>query len=1046
MAPLHSDSEYPRLRAKIDQAYRMDETECVDLLLPEAKLSDKAKIAVHELAKQLVITMKEEKKKLGWIDQFLHHYDLSTEEGIALMSLAEALLRIPDNDTIDKLIADKISTAEWSEHLSFHNSLMMNAATWSLLITGKIFSPTIENKKNLFHSLKKLVARLGIPVLRPIILQSMKIVGKQFVMGETIEAALARAEPLEEFGYRFSYDMLGEAARTAEDAEHYFHLYLQAMVAIGAACKTRNPEENPGISIKLSALHPRYDYTQRERVIQELIPRLLLLVQEARHYQIGVTIDAEESDRLDLSLDIFERIFTDPSMEGWEGLGLAVQAYQKRAFAVLDWIIALAKNHRRRIMVRLVKGAYWDTEIKQTQVLGLADYPVFTRKYSTDVSYLACVKKMLAHRQFLFPQFGTHNAYCVADIIELAGTQTHFEFQCLHGMGRPLYDQIVSKEGFHIPCRVYAPVGTHKDLLAYLVRRLLENGANTSFIHQLSDNDTPIEKIIEDPIAHTAALINKPHPKIPLPKYIYKAWLNSQGIDLSNPMNMDQLNKEMHRAEKRNWVANSLIDGRNVIHSEAKPVASPSDAHFIIGHVSSALASDVDVAFHSAAHAQPEWGHRPVEERAKILERAAELFQEHMPELIALIVREGARTIPDSISEVREAIDFCRYYAMRARKDFTPEHLPGSTGEYNQLTLHPRGVIASISPWNFPLAIFTGQIVAALVTGNAVVAKPAEQTPIVAYEAVRLLHKAGVPSSVLQLLIGPGETIGARMVADPHLAGVIFTGSTEVAKLIQQTLAHRSGPIIPLIAETGGQNAMIVDSSALPEQTVIDIVQSAFNSAGQRCSALRVLFVQEEIADTLIAMLKGYMAELIVGDPSLLSTDIGPVIDLDAKQQLQKHIDVMMKEATLLYQLPIENTASNNYFSPTVFEIKNLDLLKREVFGPILHVIRYASRDIDQVLAAIASTQYGLTGGIQSRIEVSVDYLASKLPVGNIYVNRNMIGAVVGVQPFGGEFLSGTGPKAGGPYYLPRLCIERSISINTTAAGGNASLVSMQEE
>lgn len=1042
MVHLHRKAQLERLRSKINQAYRRDETQCLQELLKEAELPEETRQNIAHLAKQLVITTRQEQKKLGWVDHFLHHYDISSEEGVALMTMAEALLRIPDHSTIDKLIADKISPVSWKAH----DGLVTHAATWSLLLTGKIFSPTIENQKSLMHSFKQAISRIGIEMIRPIILQGMKLVGKHFVMGETIDSAVTRAKPVEQEGYRFSYDMLGESARTSHDAERYFHSYLQAIVGIGNAARYDNPIQNPGISIKLSALYPRYDYSQHERAVAELVQRVLLLAQEARHYQIGLTIDAEECDRLDLSLDIFQRVFEDPAMDQWEGLGLAVQAYQKRAPFVLDWLIALSKINKKTIMVRLVKGAYWDYEIKQTQVFGLDDYPVFTRKYSTDVSYIACAKKMLEHRGHLYPQFGTHNAYCVATIMELAGTERGFEFQCLHGMGRPLYDQIVDQNKTpHYPCRIYAPVGTHKNLLGYLVRRLLENGANTSFINQLSQDNIPIENIIIDPVHYIGLLDHKPHPKIPLPRYIYKEWLNAKSIDLSDPDHLTALEKAMHAAERKDWFACSLLDGKNCSETEKYPVTSPYDRTFIIGHACSARLEDVERAFTNAALAQPAWGERPVQERAKILEHAAELFEQRMPELITLLVREGGRCIPDAVSEVRETVDYCRYYAMRACKDFTPLDLPGPTGESNQLILRPRGVIASISPWNFPLAIFTGQIVAALATGNAAIAKPAEQTPLIAYEAVRILHQAGIPKSVLQLLIGTGETIGARMIVNPHLAGVIFTGSTEVAQIINRTLANRPGPILPFIGETGGQNAMVVDSSALPEQTAIDIVQSAFNSAGQRCSALRVVFLQEDIADLFLTMLTGYMAELSIGDPGLISTDIGPVIDPEAFAMLQKHFDLMTKEAKLLYQVPLPAQSAPNFFAPCVFELQDLSMLKREVFGPILHVIRYRQQDLGKVVTQIAESGYGLTCGIQSRIDANIEYIAAHIPVGNIYVNRNMIGAVVGVQPFGGERLSGTGPKAGGPHYLPRLCTEHAISINTTAAGGNASLVSMEE-
>lgn len=1034
------------LRDTITNAYRMDETECLNLLIPQATLSNQATAHIAEVAKQLVIETREYKKRQSKIDSLLHQYDLSTEEGIALMCLAEALLRIPDKATMDKFISDKISTVEWKNHLSSENSFFINAATWSLVFTGKIYAPTLDTKKNLMSALKRTTSRLGVSMIRPVMLQMMKAIGKQFVMGQTIQTALTRATELENKGYRFSYDMLGEAARTAQDAKIYFDSYVQAIDAIGNAAHAATPAKNPGISVKLSALHPRYEFSKRDRVLKEVPPLLLALAQQAKKYNIGLTVDAEETDRLDLSLDIFEKVYSHASLAGWEGFGLAVQAYQKRAPYVLDWLADLAKQHNKRIMVRLVKGAYWDAEIKINQIQGLKDYPVFTRKNATDVSYLACAKKLLAQPQHFYAQFGTHNAYSVAAILEMAGNNNEFEFQCLHGMGRPLYDQVVDKEKFNRTCRIYAPVGTHKDLLGYLVRRLLENGANSSFVNKLADDKTPIEKIVVDPVQRMAELKSKPHPRIPNPKHIYDHWENSQGIDLSDTSQLLQLKQQMEAALQEQWTAAPLIAGQIPPGKSAQAVTSPSATHQVIGYASQADEADVEQALQAATQVAKSWEETPVQERAAILERAADLFQQAMPELMAVLTREGGKCIADCISEIRETIDFCRYYAYRARHDLVPLALPGPTGEANQLTLHARGIIACISPWNFPLAIFTGQIVAALVAGNPVIAKPAEQTPIIAFKAVQILHAAGIPKNALQLLPGPGSVVGAKLVRDPRVAGVMFTGSTETAKFIEQSLANRSGPIALFIAETGGQNAMIVDSSALPEQAVMDIAHSAFNSAGQRCSALRVLFVQEEMAPKLLEMLQGYMAELSIGDPSLLATDIGPVIDSDALAMLKNHFTTMQQQATLLAQVAMPDAMQGHYFAPCAFELSDLSLLKGEVFGPILHVIRYPARDLDKVMDAIINTGYGLTLGVHSRIDATVNYIANRMPVGNIYVNRNMIGAVVGVQPFGGERLSGTGPKAGGPHYLPRLCIERSISTNTTAVGGNARLVSLLED
>ncbi len=1030
------------LREAIISAYRKDETTCLNALLEQAAFPPDAAERINKTATQLVGQTRKQRKKQGGLDTFLHEYDLSSDEGIALMCLAEALLRIPDSETMNLLIADKISTADWDTHTQTGGSLFVNAATWSLMLTGKVFAPTLNHEKNLSASLKRLFSRTGETLIRPIILQGMKIIGKQFVMGRTIEEALKNARKLEAKGYRYSYDMLGEAARTQKDADKYFGAYQTAIAAIGLASQNLDPFNGPGISIKLSALHPRYEFAKRERVLNELVPRLVSLAKAAKEQNIGMTIDAEEADRLDLSLDIIEKVFTNPELEGWEGFGLAVQAYQKRAPFVIDWLADLSKRQKRRLMVRLVKGAYWDAEIKTSQVLGLEGYPVFTRKQATDVSYIACAKKILGYTDFIYPQFGTHNAHTVATILEMAGSYRDFEFQCLHGMGEPLYDQVIA----NIPCRIYAPVGTHKDLLGYLVRRLLENGANTSFINRIADERTPIEEIIADPIAKIAALVSKPHPRIPLPKNIYGVErMNSQGLDLSNIDTLKTLKNEMDQANKIKWESQAVIGGKNSHHT-AKPVTSPANVDQIVGYVHDANEEDIERALALAHQFKTTWAKTPVTERATCLERAADLFEKNQGALITLLCKEGGKQIVDCISEVREAVDFCRYYAMRARGDLVTQTLPGPTGELNQFSLHPRGVIVCISPWNFPLAIFIGQIVAALVCGNGVIAKPAEQTPLIAREAVRLLHQAGIPGEALQLLPGDGGIVGAKLVADTRIDGVMFTGSTETARIIQQTLANRAGPLVPFIAETGGQNVMIVDSSALPEQVVSDVLLSSFNSAGQRCSALRVLFIQEDIADSLIEMLKGAMAELTIGDPSLLVTDIGPVIDEDALQMLNNHLTKMESEETLLYQLPAQSLPPGHFFAPAMVEIKNLNVLKREIFGPILHIVRYSAKNLDKVLNDINQTGYGLTLGIHSRINAKVDYIKDRVAVGNIYVNRNMIGAVVGVQPFGGEGLSGTGPKAGGPYYLPRLCVERVISINTTAAGGNATLVSLSED
>ncbi|MFU8797670.1 MAG: bifunctional proline dehydrogenase/L-glutamate gamma-semialdehyde dehydrogenase PutA, partial [Gammaproteobacteria bacterium] len=1002
------------LRQAILRAYRMDETQCVEGLLEQIKFSSFTQQKIASNARNLVEVVRKGRTGKAGLDTLLHQFALSTEEGIALMCLAEALLRIPDNDTIDRLIRDKIASEDWESYLGKSDSSLVNAATWGLMLTGKILAPReLSGFKGVF---KRLLERTSEPVIREAVEQAIRVMGRQFVMGHTITSALKRAAKYEVQGYRHSYDMLGEAAHTQEDADRYFTAYQDAITAIGTV--SNDMYKGPGISIKLSALHPRYEFSQRERVLSELVPRLKNLALQAKKTNIGFTIDAEEAERLDLSLDIIEIMTADPDLAGWNGFGLAVQAYQKRAVPLLDWLIQLGKQHNRRFMVRLVKGAYWDTEIKLSQVQGLDDYPVFTRKVSTDVSYLACVKKMFSATDAIYPQFATHNAYTVAAIFEMAGQYRDFEFQCLHGMGHALYHHIVNPEGeWNIPCRVYAPVGTHEELLSYLVRRLLENGANSSFVNRIIDEHVPIEELIADPIEILRKLSDKANPYIPLPKNLFGPNRpNSQGIDLTDPRALTELREGIEKIGQESWKS-----------------------------IPEANQEDVEHALQTSEQATMAWNATPATERAGCLERAAELLEKNRILLIAITVKEAGKTIPDALAEVREAIDFCYYYAACARKDLAIPHiLSGPTGEYNAIEHHGRGVIACISPWNFPLAIFIGQVTAALVAGNAVLAKPAVQTPRIALKAVEILHQAGIPKDVLQLLPGSGQTVGAPLVADLRVKGIVFTGSTETARSINQTLANRPGAIVPFIAETGGQNAMIVDSSALPEQVVTDIITSAFGSAGQRCSALRVLFVQTDIAPKIITLLQGAMAELQVGNPKLLSTDIGPVIDEPAKIMLEAHKARMLKEGRLIYEVDLPENTSGTFFAPCAFEIEHLSCLPREIFGPILHVIRYKSDELDGVLAQINQTGYGLTLGIHSRIHETIEYIRGRVRVGNTYVNRNMIGAVVGVQPFGGEGLSGTGPKAGGPEYIKRLCVERTICVNTTAAGGNATLMSLQ--
>lgn len=1008
--------ELTPLRRELCNAYRADERLCLERLLADAELPQDALTRIHDAARKLVVAVRKRRLGKGGLDAFLFEYDLSSEEGIALMCLAEALLRIPDTDTIDKLIKDKLTQPDWEQHLGKSKSTFVNATTWALMLTGKLINPQRASSNNLSSVLQRLTRRSGEPVIREAVSQAMKILGRQFVMGQTIEDALKRAVPMEEKGFRYSYDMLGEEALTEEDAEMYFQSYLMAIESIGKANNGKDVYTGAGISIKLSALHPRYDWRQRNRVMEELLPRLEKLVTTAKRWNLGVTIDAEEAERLDLSLDLIEKLIADPRLDGWNGFGLAVQAYQKRAPYVIDFITSLAKKYNRRIMLRLVKGAYWDAEIKWSQEKGLSGYPVFTRKASTDVSYIACVKKILAATDVLYPQFATHNAYTVALVMELANGYTDFEFQCLHGMGDALYANVVGTEYFNIPCRVYAPVGGHQSLLAYLVRRLLENGANTSFVNRIVDERAPVEEIIAEPCTKIKGLTNKQHPKIPLPESLFgESRPNSHGVDFTNPLEYQQILQ--------------YIDNYKLATTTPTQINQ----------------EQLEQAIAKAQQAAYAWGATTPEARVQCLQRMAVLLEQHRAELIALLIYEAGKNILDANSEVREAIDFCWYYSHRTLLDFQAESLVGPTGEYNEVRLHGRGVIACISPWNFPLAIFLGQVVGALLAGNTVLAKPATQTPLIAQKSVELLHIAGIPKEVVQLVIGSGSVVGEALSTDLRVSGIVFTGSTETAWHINRMLANRNGPIVPFVAETGGQNAMISDSSVLPEQLVKDVISSAFGSAGQRCSSLRVLYVQQDVADKVLKMLTGAMAELNVGNPAELSTDVGPVIDKKALEALNAHKDQMKREATLLYEVSLPPKLKGNYFAPCAFEINCISQLKKEVFGPILHVVRYKSSELDSVLEKINATGYGLTLGIHSRIDETVDYIISKMHVGNVYVNRNMIGAVVGVQPFGGEGLSGTGPKAGGARYVPRLATERTISINTAAAGGNASLMSLEE-
>ncbi len=1052
------------LRCAIDDAWLADETLAVQQLLNQIQLDDSARQRIDAHARELVIAVREKAQAQGSIDAFMQEYDLSSQEGVVLMCLAEALLRIPDDETADRLIQDKLGNADWGSHLWHSSSMFVNASTWGLMLTGRIVS--LENNTLVDGSrfLQRLVSKSGDAVIRLAIRQAMRIMGQQFVMGATIDAALARSREPGNIDYRYSYDMLGEAALTRADAEGYFAAYQHAiqMIANEVSNKVSNNVsgdqtlyERASISIKLSALHPRYEQFQRAQVLAQLTPRLLSLAQQASAAGITLTVDAEEADRLMLSLDLFEAVYRDPSLAEWHGFGLAVQAYQKRATMVIDWLQRLSDEVGRKIPVRLVKGAYWDSEIKRAQERGLDGYPVYTRKIASDVAYLACAQKLLAAENAFYPQFATHNAHTVAAIIEFAGDKP-FEFQRLHGMGEALYSEAVNKS--QLRCRVYAPVGRYQSLLPYLVRRLLENGANTSFVNRIIDRNAAIEEIVSDPMLELDATDQKPHAHIPLPENIYgEVRRNSAGLNLYSDTITQSLSSELSAFitpdgginDATCWQAAAIINGKEMLESRQRmALFSPANQHCATGVAFNADELMTAEALASATDAAQRWAATSANVRATILDNAAQLLQDNRAELIALCVREAGKTIIDSLGELREAVDFCRYYAAMLREDFVdPKLMCGPTGEHNAISLHGRGVFVCISPWNFPLAIFVGQVSAALAAGNCVIAKPAAQTPLIAARAVQLLHQAGVPGEVLHLVIGSGRTVGMQLVNDKRTSGIAFTGSSETAQMINRALANREGAIVPLIAETGGQNCMIVDSSALPEQVVIDVIQSAFNSAGQRCSALRVLFLQDDVADQIIAQLSAAMAELVIGDPLLLSTDIGPLIDHASREVLQAHVDQMTTSGKLLYQCALpEELKEGFYFPPHLFEIAGIELLEREVFGPVLHVVRFAANGLDDVLKSINATRYGLTLGVHSRIEATARYIQQQVRVGNLYINRNMIGATVGVQPFGGEGLSGTGPKAGGPHYLYRFATERTLTVNTSAIGGNATLLSLGEE
>ena len=1028
-------------RAAITAAYRRPETEAIPMLLEQARLPADLAQATHSLAYSIAEKLRNQKSangRAGIVQGLLQEFSLSSQEGVALMCLAEALLRIPDKPTRDALIRDKISNGNWHSHLGRSPSMFVNAATWGLLFTGRLVST--HNEVKLSSSLNRIIGKGGEPLIRKGVDMAMRLMGEQFVTGETIAEALANARKLEDKGFRYSYDMLGEAALTEADAQAYLLSYQQAIHAIGKASNGRGIYEGPGISIKLSALHPRYSRAQYQRVMDELYPRLLSLTLQARQYDIGINIDAEEADRLEISLDLLERLCFEPKLAGWNGIGFVIQAYQKRCPATIDAVIDMAQRSRRRLMIRLVKGAYWDSEIKRAQVDGLEGYPVYTRKVYTDISYLACARKLLAVPSLIYPQFATHNAHTLSAIYHLAGQNYYpgqYEFQCLHGMGEPLYEQVVGKvaEGkLNRPCRIYAPVGTHETLLAYLVRRLLENGANTSFVNRIADATLPLDELVADPVSAVESIaasegqLGLPHPRIPLPRELYgKERANSSGLDLANEHRLASLSSALLTSASQVWRAEPIIDAElegdsELENSPEQPVTNPAEPKDIVGYVREATEVEASRALDAAASAGAIWFATPPAERAAILVRAAELMEAQMQTLMGILVREAGKTFSNAIAEVREAVDFLHYYAGLVRDNFAND------------SHRPLGPVVCISPWNFPLAIFTGQIAAALAAGNSVLAKPAEQTPLIAAQAVRILLEAGIPQGVLQLLPGRGDSVGATLVNDNRVRGVMFTGSTEVAAILQRSIAGRLDPQgrpTPLIAETGGLNAMIVDSSALTEQVVTDVVASAFDSAGQRCSALRILCLQDDIADHTLQMLRGAMAECRMGNPERLSTDIGPVIDAEAKTGIERHIQAMRAKGRTVYQATRPDTQDEQewqrgtFIKPTLIELDSFDELQKEIFGPVLHVVRFQRQNLGALVDQINASGYGLTLGIHTRIDETIAHVTEKAKVGNLYVNRNMVGAVVGVQTFGGEGLSGTGPKAGGPLYLYRLLSHR---------------------
>ncbi|MDP1874268.1 bifunctional proline dehydrogenase/L-glutamate gamma-semialdehyde dehydrogenase PutA [Phenylobacterium sp.] len=1021
----------------LDAAKYQDEAQAVRALLARPPFDPQAQAAIRADAEALVRGARGRADRQGVVESFLQEFSLGTREGLALMCLAEALLRTPDDESRDRLIAERIGSADWTAHLGKSDSLFVNASTWGLMLTGRLVQVDDEARHDLGGFLRRLTGRLGEPVIRAAVAQAVRIMGEQFVLGRNIQTALKRAAAED---YLCSFDMLGEGACTAADADRYEAAYAQAIEAVGQAHNGQGPESGHGVSVKLSALSPRYEATQERRVWDELYPRLRRLAVLAAGHDLNLTLDAEEADRLVLSLKLLDRLAREPDLGDWRGLGLAVQAYQKRGPQVIAALADLAGDSGRRLMVRLVKGAYWDTEIKRAQVNGRPDYPVYSTKAATDLSYLVCARALIEASPHLYAQFATHNAHSLAAVRKMAADAfVDVEFQRLHGMGEALYAAAEAEAPLRL--RAYAPVGGHEELLPYLVRRLLENGANTSFVHALLDDRVPVEKVVADPLAQIAETGPGRHPKIPAPADIYGATrINSRGLDLSIVQAGESLAVTARQLDPVE--ASPIIAGRRQGEGEARRLYSPSDHSRLAGGVIAATPADIDAAFHAARQAQPAWDALGGAGRAKVLRAMGEALEANRDRLIALCAVEAGKTLADGVAEVREAVDFCRYYAHLAEQRFgAPEVLTGPAGETNTLVLRGRGVFVAISPWNFPLAIFTGQICAALAAGDAVLAKPAEQSPLIAAEAVRLFHAAGLAPELLALLPGPGGEVGAALVAHPGCDGVAFTGGTQTARAINQALAERRGPIVPFIAETGGLNGMFVDTTALREQVIDDVISSAFGSAGQRCSALRILFLPEETADSLIEGLIGAMDALVVGDPADPATDVGPVIDAQARQALEDHAGLLARDAKILHRLA--SPPGGSFLGPILAEIPRASFLAHEVFGPILHVVRYEPGKVEEVARELAGLGYGLTLGVHSRLEGFAERICELVPAGNTYVNRAMTGAVVGVQPFGGEGLSGTGPKAGGPNALLRYAVERALSVNIAAQGGDPSLLNL---